>query len=274
MPGHSESSMVHGTTTYRADPAKECRPRCGRVNGEEVPTQSPSNFYTKVNLAVTPSQIVPLISREGLYKQYRINEVEWMFKRTDYAIHSTGNISANYRFAESAAVMPNLMNQEVPEPGGSFTVAQIIKWMTQNKGKRLTLNDRSTTMKVSPKVVEFQEFQDLGESNIGTEVTSVKKMPWMDLSRTAMDNMSLGGITVVIPTIDVRTFYTVFADDATQGGNPGSTQNEISGNFRYEVYCRVKWSVKGKYITPVAGDLYYDENAIEEGVSDLNMSEL
>jgi len=260
------NSVLHGVTSFRLDRQDLCRPAVGRMNGTLVSGQNDINFYTKVELHVKPDQIVDLIAREDLYKQYKIDDVEWMFKRTDHAAQSTGAISANFRYCDSGAVMPNTANEEIPSPGGTRNVDQMIKWMTQNRGRRLPLNAKSVRLRVPPRVVMNREYQDVGQGGNTTTTSTTMRMPWMDLDASKM-TMSIGQCTVVLPTIDVRTFFQVYADDTTQAGNPGSTFDEISEQFRYEVYCRVKWSCKGKYVQPT--EVSY--NDIETGVSDMRV---
>lgn len=265
------NTVIHGISSFRLDKTDLCKPSLGRLNGTEISGQSDADFYTKVQLSIKPDQIVDLIARENLYKQYKIDDVEWMFKRTDHAIHATGAISANFRFADSGAVMPNSANQEIPEPGGAYNVDQMIRWMTQNKGRRLPLNARKVTLRVPPRVVINRSYQDVGQGNNNTETTTTMRMPWMDLDRDKM-TMSLGQCVVVLPAIDVRTFFQVYADDSTQNGQPGSTNAEIEEQFRFEVYARVKWSCKGKYVAP-ADSGFFAEEEVESGFTDMKISE-
>lgn len=265
------NSVIHGVTSIRLDKTDLVKPALGRLNGTEISGQGDANFFTKVALSIKPNEIVDLVARENLYKQYRVDDVEWMFKRTDHALQATGGISANYRYADSAAVMPNTANEEIPDSDGAYNVSEMIKWMTQNKGKRLPLNARKVTLRVPPRVVINRSYKNVGQGNNNTETTTTMRMPWMDLDQDKM-TMSLGQCVVVLPTLDVRTFFQVYIDDTTQNGQPGSTNDEITDTFRYEVYARVKWSCKGKYVAPAEASVFADEE-VESGFTDMKISE-
>jgi len=154
--------------------------------------------------------------------------------------------------------------------GGAYSVSEMIKWMTQNKGKRLPLNTRMVKLRVPPRVILNRSYQNVGQGNNNTETTTTMRMPWMDLDRDKM-TMSLGQCVVVLPTLDVRTFFQVYADDTTQNGQPGSTNDELIDTFRYEVYARVKWSCKGKYVAPAEAG--FADQEVESGFTDMKISD-
>ena len=263
-------SAITGTSTFRADTQKEMLPKIGSLNGLDNTPYQDVAWYSKVELSVKPSNIVGLKARQFMYNMYKILDVEWLFKRGDHAKNQTGPISARYRYADAMAIMPNNSNEEIPATGGSYNVMQMINWMAQNKGLRISLNRLVAKLKLKAKVVQMNSYEDA--NNTGeTEQATTKPMPWMELNIAKMDTMSLGHCTAVIPALDIKTFFPIFADDTTQAGQPGSTLAEIAEMFRYEVYCKVRWAVKGKFIEP--GSSVYNQDIVEEGEDVIDFSE-
>lgn len=265
------AAPIIGVSSFRADLPHHMTPKIGNLNGQANTPFDAQNWYTKVELSIKPSNIVGLKARQFMYNMYRILDVEWLFKRGDHAKHQTGPISARYMYVDAMAIMPNNSNEEIPAQGGQYNVNQMINWMAQNKGQRISLNRLTAKLKLKAKVVQMNSYEDA--NNTGeTEQATTKNMPWMELNVAKMDTMSLGHCTAVIPALEVKTFFNIFADNATQNGAPGSTIAEIAEMYRYEVYCKVRWQVKGKFIEP-ASSVYLDEH-VEEGEDVVDMGTL
>lgn len=273
--GATPSSVVTGTTRYEdVNIGNNYNAILSMVNGISQAGYDVPNRWSQATMHVTPSRIAELMARQFVYNQYRILEVTWILKRGDNAATVTGPIRANYKYGSFAALMPNVHNETFPEIG-SMNTSVLLAWMIQNKGKMVKISDKFAKIKVPAMVVRtssFEETQNGGE----VEHSTYEKMPWMELNPAKMDQMSIGQCVFVQPTIHVDTFYEVHATDSEQGGKTGQTYASLAEMFKYEVYAKVKWQVRGKYIEPGAMGAHTGTRppSVETGVSTVAMEDL
>lgn len=270
--GATPAAVVTGTTRYEdINIANNYTPLLAVVNGINQGIYNSPIMWAQMTMHVTPSRIAELMARQFIYNQYRILSVVWYLKRGDMALQATGPIRSSYLYGNYACLMPNAHNETFPTVGLTTPTDKLLQWMIQNGGKQVKIGDRFAKLSVPATVIKnvsYEEPQTGGE----VEHSTYEKMPWLELNAAKMNQMSIGQAVFVQPPIETSTFYTVHASNSDQGGNPGQTYASLANQYKYEVFAKVKWQVRGKYIDP--GVVISNQADVETFTSHVPMNDL
>ena len=123
-------------------------------------------------------------------------------------------------------------------------------WLNDNRGHMLShATGKSISVKMAAKVRQEITYRN-NYAPTGEQVEpTIKKMPWVLASQSALNYPSIGGVNVYMPLIIIRPNTTV---DFT-GTDPADEKlrQDYSNKFRWYVRAKVHWSVKGRYLTPL-----------------------
>lgn len=212
----------------------------------------------------TYEQVVDLVQRKQLYKEFKINKIDWMLYKDDLANSASGSQSAvSYYAAWDKRHSKLFRNPEMncmPDPPLTTTdPALVVKYQAfimQQPGVMIpTINGQSKSLSCPANCVTRRVLYAEGSTNPGasTEVpiTVMTKFPWINLERDLAVMPQVGECTAFVPMVVIRLNSNTnlpLASAVTLVAPAWKVYFlEVLQKFQWMYRAKIHWSVRGKH---------------------------
>ncbi len=211
------------------------------------------------------THFIDLVQRRGLYKEFKINKVNWQFYK-DSAAHlgSSTQSSCHYFGAfdhrHSKIFRNPLMNALPNEPPLSQPVEndqEYGRYLTQSPGKQLdTINGLKASINCPARCISRKVLYAEGSNSVAEAdeipITTTIPFPWMSLERDLTKLPQVGEINTFIPMLNIRLDSNTNLPSAHDIGNAAAAwqpyfQEQVQ-KFGWFYRANIHWSVRGKHL--------------------------
>lgn len=204
-----------------------------------------TNTIEQTQLEVTPDQIIDLVERQRVNKEFRITGVTYEFYKdalsSNNGAYGSASLTGNWdnkhskmMYNTAVNAVPNIQNYS----------AQADEYLSQQRGVVLpTINGKRKFCRVRPKIRLFRNVNTTGSSAV--DISQVQNYPWLNIEDDLEKNLATANCHVFIPEVSLLPLLDTNA--GTYDLNTDAGRKAFAAPFQWLYRVHITWQTRGKY---------------------------